>query len=512
MKVIDSANATITSAVAKITETANGFLFNSHYYTKENLSPIPLEYCFINSSYTYLNVKKVLNLHVPTASWIFPNNEPGIIIDEFIPNRSYIRINHGGQILIIDETDNKEISHVKTINATSLFQFIGQNENYVYFTNKDGNNVPYIDYLDKSTLGIKAIYTGTAGTYNYTAIRKISEDDTYIYLVYYLNYQIFLLKLNKTNNTVELSPGINKGLEPNSNWYLTNLFDDSYNIDNDNCGVFLYNYSNQEQPIDLYVCNKTKITNECFEMKKVNITWNEEKDKISIPHTPQATGAVTMTIRNFISEFDGIKYLNVVSYQMNFTNTAYIPHQGIYTFRIDSDTELTFTGYNNIDSTRQINGFIYDESKKHLIISKQNAFQILKFNPTTLRYENTNYEITDCSQVGLDELQRVWYMNSTDYSVYMINLEDAQSVEIQFEKPYYEYTGNTISTYITFSAINYLNEEFPGKFELKLSGPAVFTQNSKNVLEIDYNGNGKQQIGITITGASPITVYPKFIN
>lgn len=94
----------------------------------------------------------------------------------------------------------------------------------------------------------------------------------------------------------------------------------------------------------------------------------------------------------------------------------------------------------------------------------------------------------------------------------MINLEDAQSVEIEFEKEYYDYTGASINTYINFSAVNYLGNNFTGTFELTLSGPAVFTENSSTTLRFTYAGSGKQQIGLTITGASPITVYPKFIS
>ena len=94
----------------------------------------------------------------------------------------------------------------------------------------------------------------------------------------------------------------------------------------------------------------------------------------------------------------------------------------------------------------------------------------------------------------------------------MVNLEDAQSVEIKFENEYYDYTGTSINTYITFSALNYLDEDFPGIFELSIEGPAVFSENNNSVLQFNYNGNGPQQIGVTITGASPITIYPKFIS
>ena len=125
-------------------------------------------------------------------------------------------------------------------------------------------------------------------------------------------------------------------------------------------------------------------------------------------------------------------------------------------------------------------------------------------------YENTSVEVPACFSVGTDELQRIWYIK-TDTSTHMVNLQDAQSVEINFEKDYYNYSGSAINTFITFSALNYLGEKFKGTFELSVDGPAVFTDNESAVLTFDYDGEETKQIGVTITGASPITIYPKFI-
>ena len=239
-------------------------------------------------------------------------------------------------------------------------------------------------------------------------------------------------------------------------------------------------------------------------MQPVNIIWNDSKDKFDFD-----TRNILNTLRIFISEFNSVKYLNIASYRSNFSGTDYISYQGIYTFRIDSKEQLTFTGFNQIDSTKLFSGIMYDESKEHLIVAKLNAFQILKFNKNTLVYENTGVEIPGCYSVGLDELQRIWYLK-TDSSTHMMNLEDAQSVNIRFEKQYYDFSGSSIDTYITFSALNYMGEPFNGKFELTVNGPAIFTDDGSTVITFDYEGEEKQ-IGLTILGASPITIYPKFI-
>ena len=93
----------------------------------------------------------------------------------------------------------------------------------------------------------------------------------------------------------------------------------------------------------------------------------------------------------------------------------------------------------------------------------------------------------------------------------MINLKDVQNVTLEFEKKYYEYTGTSINTYITFDALNYLDQPFSGKFQLTINGPAVFVDNNSTTIEINYAGV-KQQIDLLITGASPISIYPKFLS
>ena len=514
MKISSATDTTITGIRPKVVETAKGFLLNTQYYTKEKLSPIPFETCNMLGSPYSLSTRK--QLYLQTYSWNYPNDEIGIIKDSKYGNKYYIRTLNGyvagtreSRLYVLEEADNKELSVLGSYvpGDFQFLEFIDQNDTYIYYTIRSNTNT-YLHCMNKTTFGATILLTLGASSYNYGSILKIYNDDSYTYLIQFFNQNIYVLKLNKTTNTVEKSQAIYRGEETAAvNYILTNLSDTPYKVSDNTYGLFLYNGANPEQPIDLYSYDITKTFAEGFKMQHMNITWNSDKSQIEFLNS----GSMYNTIRNFISEFNGVKYLNVIAYQTNYDNTNYIPYQGIYTFRIDSNTELTFTGYNQIDAAKQIGGFIYDESKMHLIIAKQNAFQILKFNQITFKYESTNFEISNCYSVGLDELQRVWYIK-TDSSVNMINLEDAQSVELEFEKNYYNYTGVAISTYVYFSALNYLGEDFIGIFELTIDGPAVFTENNSTTLRFTYEGSGKQQIGITITGASPITIYPKFIS
>lgn len=511
MKITSSNYTTITGITPKVIETAHGFLLNTQYYEKEKLVPVPFETCDLYGSPYSLCTRK--QLYLQDMEWWSPNDEIGILRDTTYPNRYYLRTLSGhvsgskaSRLVTFEETENGNITILNDYSISYQFvDFVDQNDNYIFWTLRN-NTIMYLNRMDKKTFSVTNIWNITTG-HDYARLHKIHSDDMYIYFMYYGNQNVYTLKVDKNSFACTSSQAIFRGQDTTTTSFLfTNVSDTPYQVDATTYGLFFYNPGKPNQPIGLYQYDTSKTFADGFKMQKVTITWGLDKYKIAFLNS----NAQSNTQRNFIAEFNGQKYLNVVMYQQGFNNAEYISYQGIYTFRIDSPTSLMFTGFNPIDEAKQFGGFIYDESKEHLIVSKQNAFQIFKFNQTTLKYESTNFEIPACYSVGLDELQRVWYLK-TDSSVHMINMEDAQSVGIEFEKPYYDYTGTFINTYINFSALNYLGEDFSGTFELTISGPAVFAENNDTTLRFLYNGSGKQQIELTITGASPITIYPKFI-
>lgn len=515
MKITSSNYTAITSVTPKIVETGNGLLINTQYYTKEKLSAVALEFLKLTGSPYALSTRKQLYLAQQTVNWRFQHDETGILKDNVYNNRYYIRVIGGyidssavsNNLVTIEESPNGEFKclNITSITDTFITDFHDQDDNFIYISTKSNGATTFYT-LNKTTFALVKRWELTGQTRANVRLTKIYRDDTYIYFMYYHDQSIYTMIYNKSTHTHTTSTAIYRGQETTTvNNILTVFSDDMYELDKDTSGLFLFNSADAVQPIDLYCYDRTKNFENGFTMKPVTIIWNDNKSQIDF-----SANNISNTIRTFISEFDDVKYLNIVSYSSNFVSAAYTSFQGIYTFRIDSDTQLTFTGFNQMDNTRLISGFIYDQSKEHLIIAKLNTFQVLKFNKTTKAYENTSSEIPGCYSVGLDELQRIWYIK-TDTSTHMINLEDAQSVDVKFEKNYYDFTGSAIDTYITFSAVNYLGDLFAGTFELSLSGPAVFADNGETSITINYIGEGTQQIGLTILGASPVTIYPKFI-
>lgn len=512
MKIFEGNNTTASVESPKAIETGKGFLLNTQYYEKENIIPVPFEFAYIAGTRYALSLKK--HMYLQAYSWSDSANKFCIQEDITNPGRYYCRTFNGyisgsrvEYLLTFEEKDGE----ITILNNTShgdaqLLDIVDQNDTYIYLTER-GNLTQYLTRKNKKTYATETV-NSVAATNNYGHYVKVYSDDEIIVLGRYVNGNYSFINYNKTTNTATASTNLWRGASTITTAINGSIImdkDSIVKIDDKNYGFYGFNIDNPEQPIDLYYVDVDTLTPV---MQHFTIIWNSDVTQFTIDNSVYSlhNRYVLWTL-----ETGGKKYLNVGVYNQNFENTKHIAEQGIYTFILDEvNYTATFTGYNQIDSLAQIHGMLLDNSKSHVIIGKLNAFQIVKFDTLTQKYENTNDAIPFCYDVGFDELDRIWY-TKTDLSVHLINLQDAQSVQISFEKSYYEYTGSSITTYINFSALNYLNENFVGTFELVLDGPAIFVENNTKKLTLNYDGNGITQIAISITGASPITVYPKFI-
>ena len=534
----------------QIMETAKHFLINGHWYEKENLVPLPFQ--FSNEYGKDGGGNVTVSIHRNMCLWNFNATSEtyscrgkchyNIIRDNYYEDIYYVITGYtncsiSDRLYKIRETDNT-IERISSNDLHSFYKYIGQDEKYLYFLchwnalatkeciyviQKNGTNSHGIlRTYDTST------FTGASCTYIRPLLYDLDYDDSNIYfLCPYDDGNMYFIQYKYTDNTfVKYSVGMTHDIKGNNvttghgnNRYSVLPFE-SYSF-GDKKGYFFLNLKNGvgedetvanitgalQQPIDFYYLDKTQdFSAAACTKKRMKITWNDEMNTF-IRHAVITTNVYYKT---FILKEKNVDYLVVMCGCNTYANTA-VTGQGVYVFRIDDEENLTFMSYNQIDTANPILDFIWDESKHHLIAGKKLAFEIIKLNTETMKYENTGHEVTNVTHVGLDELQRVWYVVQTSTELHMINLEDAQSVSISFEKSYYEFTGTSISTYMLFNAKNYIGEDFSGKFELRIDGPAIFAENASNKLEINYT-SGLMQINIIITGASPVTVYPRYIN
>jgi hypothetical protein len=515
-----SPNYTIIDGIRpKVIETAKGFLLNTQYYHKDFISPIPFESFSVPGSVYSLNTTR--NVYLNAYSWNRGDNILGIIQDNKVPERYYFKVQNGyvhgtrQEFLICAEEKNSQIIPIANTNAgdVQLIEYVDQDDIYLYFFVKS-NTTSYLYRYNKTTFAFESVVTLGNATYSYRTMTKVHTNETFIYFFTQEGMNFKFYQYNKLTKGIYYSKQMYRGASTTTgNYNYTTFSEDVVDLGNGKYGVYAFNCGNTAEPIDLYVLDTTvpftaNDLTTMIEVKHVSIVWNNKLSAIPFLTTPVSTKTYYRT--SILTLENGTRYLNVYVYNENYENVAYIQSQGIYTFAINSNIDLGFTGYTKVDSAKLFGAVLESYDKKHLIVAKNQSFQILKFDEDAERYEEAGEEITSCYSAGFDELKRIWY-EKTDGSVELINLEDAQSVRIKFEKDYYEYTGSMINTYIEFSAMNYLNEEMTGTFQLTLSGSAVFAENNTNELMFLYSGKGVQQIGIYINGVNPVTVYPRYI-
>lgn len=512
--ILSSKFAYSASSRPKIVELAKGFLVNGHYYTKNTLSPVPFEAMQFGGSRYELLINK--HLHLETFSWSEPSNELGIIQDSNDKNKFYIFTSNGykegtrGYGILIEKEKNNVVEKITSVSIgdIQIMKLVDQDDKYLYFTCR-GNKITYLYRFDKTANTFASSHTTSTYTYNLPYMEKLYSDETYIYTFTQLDNNYIVYQYNKTTNTCLYTSNIKSGVEKT---YYTTRFNTPIHVENKKYGFYAFNPVDLTQPIVVYAYDTSipivtsNTDNGAFTATPVNITWNNEIDSVK----KLVTNSVYSIYQTDILEINNKRYLNLFVYNQAYESVDNAAVQGIYTFLIKSTYELEFKGFAPCDTANQFGGFITNENKRQLILAKQNAFQIMRFDTNIEKYVDAGFDITDCISVGFDELYRIWY-ERTDTSVHIINLSDAQSVQIKFEKTYYEYSGTTINTYIEFSALNYLNEDMEGTFHLLMTGSAVFADNNTSELTFYYNGTGKQQIPINITGANPITIYPKYV-
>ena len=502
----------------KVIETAKGLVLNTQYYHKDFISPIPFEsYSVLGSVYALNTVR---SLFCSVYSWNKGDNTLGVIQDNKNPDRFYFKILNGyvhGKrqefFVCVEERENQIVPIANTdVGDVQLMDYVDQDETYLYFFVR-ANTTSYLYRYHKSTYAFESVLTLGNVTYSYRTMTKIHANETFIYFFTQEGMNFRFYQYNKLTKAAFYSKQMYRGASTTTgDYHYTTMTNDVVDLGGGKYGVYAYNCGNPADPIDLYILDTTvpftaNDLTTMIEMQHVSITWNTERSQLSFLTTPLS---IKTYYRLSILTLNGNRYLNVYVYNENFENVAYLPVQGIYTFLIHNDTTMEYTGFTPVDSAKLFGAVLESDDKRHLLVAKNQAFQILKFDESMKRYETAGFEVTSCYSAGFDELKRIWY-EKVDGSVELINLEDAQSVRVKFEKSYYEYTGSTISTYIEFSALNYLNEEMSGTFQLTLSGSAVFSENNSTELIFTYQGKGAQLIGININGVNPVTVYPRYI-
>lgn len=514
MIVFDQSYNHIDGLTPKVIETGNGFLLNTQYYLKNNMAPVPFECARVYGSPYQLNLYK--SLHCVSYSWNRSLREVPPVKDDYLPGVYYV-FTHSGFV----QSDRHLYSHTlnekdKTCKMTKasidwgdcqFLEYVYQTQDSLYFT-CISDRTWYLKRYDKiNNTAINCFNLGY--TYSRPNAKLLYTDDHYFYFASYCDNSICITRYDRVANTQITASTYRGQMTTTANYNLTQILQ-PVQLSPNEYGVYAFNCGDTAQPIGIYSVDITKTFSTTWDdactYTPCTITWNDYFSEIRYN---TAVHGINTYYEFYLHETDDATYMHVCVHNKNFENGAYIPYQGIYTFEMTSETQLEFISYNPIETLVQINGYMFDNTLDVCIVAISQGFKVYKFSDITKNYEYADVEFSFIYNVGLDENGRLWYLK-TDGSVHLVNLSDAQDVDIKFEQPYYEYTGAIINTYIDFKAFTYIGTDAHGIFGLTIEGPAVFSSNNSRNLEINYTQ--AVQIPIKITGAAPITIYPRYIS
>jgi hypothetical protein len=535
MKIFDSTNSLLAGTMSPVIETGRGFLINSQYYTKDNFVPVPLQNAFISSKQNIISINNSIDCYntVPVKEHTKRRKDIPIIQDYKNENKYYTLYSNNDNpycnciLITIEDGKTIEIVASKNISENNLIQeYLYQDDNFLYFLGLTSSNAANtcIYKFNKNTyvgntITIATLSLTNAYYYNFVLCKPVFMDDNNIFFFALVNAKSYcFIKYEKSTETVILSKEYGSTNFQDSGTIIYNgIISEPFKIDDNKYGIYTPNFINDS--FDLFTLDLSKTfvsnSNEMYTVQNTTINLNDVKDVLGLKTFAMTSNTYRYhTFEMNVIEINGKKYLNLYKYYKS--STIYtandLKHQGIYTLRIDTDsyTDLTLTHWNQISNNMTILDVLAANNKKYLFVSRYQNIDILMFDEEIEGYISSANTIGSVLIFGTDALGRIWYID-TSYDVELINLQDAQTVNIEFEKSYYEYTGTPIETYITFKATDYLKNTISGQFELKVSGSAIFTENNSTKLTFTYNTEMKQ-IPITITGASIISIYPMYIS
>lgn len=514
MVVFDQLYNHIDGLTPKVIETGHGFLLNTQYYLKNNMSPVPFEHARVYGSPYHLNLYK--RLHCVSYSWNRSYCETPAIKDDYIPGRYYIFTQSGfvaGDRKMFSSTIDEEGGKCNIAwdnidwGDVQFLEYVYQNDQFLYFT-CISDKTWYLKRYDKTNNTVINCFD-LGYTYSRPNAKLLYANDDYFFFASYSDNSICITRYARISNTQITAATYRGQMTTTANYNLTQILQ-TVQLNDTEYGVYVYNCGNTEQPLGIYsvdiTASFTTTWADACTYTPCTITWNEDVTELRYN---TAVHGINTYYETFVHTVDDKQYLQVCIHNKNFENAAYIPYQGIYTFKVINKDEFEFVSYNQFDTTQQINGYMFDDTKTICVAAINQGFKVYKFSDITKNYEYTGIELSYIYNVGLDENGRLWYVK-TDGSVHLVNLSDAQDVNITFEKPYYEYTGNDITTYITFKALTYIGDDATGTFRLIIEGPALFQTNGTRELYLNYTH--EITIPLKITGAAPITIYPKYIS
>ena len=537
MKILNARTYSYSSQISqypqkKVIETNDGFILNTVYHNDKKALNATTQQIY-NSTYGNgdLQTRMALDRFIDRAdAWLNPFCD-GIITDKYNEDIYYT---YDRYMLMKYSEKNGIIETIKisqNIFGGNIYQYIGQTENYLFFSYHTNSNNKYIYKMDKNTFAVTTVYTYYMynTSYDFNTIKPIVLKETSI--------AIYMLVLRtNTTSAYAVTPvvlKIDKITEDIATLVTLTSFTCSSN------SYIIYQGildCIQVSETNFYVILKTPnntLTADGF-MSYVSIDISDETNVTATVGNMAITGDFVAPTNKYYTlnapvfiwtyTYNEKQYLYMLRKYYASTNTSYSNYNYLYAFEIikNSNTNvpssLKFISLkedtNFYNANYSIERYMLSKDKSILFLTHNtSAINIYKFDPVTLSYEFCNTLTVNYHTFGLDSLNRLWILdNYCNVNVY--GLTDYSSYALEFEKPEYAYEGVDIETYVKFKCFDMTKSRVNGTFNLTIQGAAKFVENYDTNLTVTLSEDDTEdlQVPIIITGGGRILVYPTLIS
>lgn len=154
--------------------------------------------------------------------------------------------------------------------------------------------------------------------------------------------------------------------------------------------------------------------------------------------------------------------------------------------------------------TSQIIAITNTEDTKKILVGYPGAIEIWEYDETNNTYVQGK-KITQVLTGGFDNLGRVIYKD-VNKNTFILDTNDCESVDLQFEKQRYIFFNQPIDTYLDFSSKNYMGTETKSTFDIILTDNCVFEDSGTNIITVNHTEPQRINFSIIDNGNIECTV------
>ena len=183
----------------------------------------------------------------------------------------------------------------------------------------------------------------------------------------------------------------------------------------------------------------------------------------------------------------------------------------IYLFKVNASS-LDLVDLMHVGNTKDLPQAVFPANNdSNLIVVRYSGIETYTINTTTNKFAIKDSISEEIYSLGIDELERVWYVTSIDgmtkdVRMKVFSVGDVYECNVAFDSSSYQYSGTDIGSSISINVTSASGSKVVKNVVLTLTGKAIFTDNDKDTITITTDSVSSVSVPIKIFGTGGITV------